>query len=148
MARKDIIVAIKNAVERGYSFEQAKQVLINSGYNIKDINDAYNYLTGGIGEIQENNFQNTIQNNSLVMPIKPINTLQTNNLTPNQNINYDEETVKPIYPPLPIETSGEKKPFPWTVVFLSTLLIILVISLILVLLFKDNIAAFLQNLFK
>ena len=53
MVRLDIVAGLKNAVERGYSLEQARQTLINSGYNLQDIEEASNYLTGGFTNIQQ-----------------------------------------------------------------------------------------------
>ena len=47
MVRMDIVAGLKNAVERGYSLEVAKQTLRNSGYNEQEIQEASNYLTGG-----------------------------------------------------------------------------------------------------
>ncbi len=64
MVRLDIITGLKNAVERGYSLEQAKQTLINSGYNTQEVEEASNYLTGGFTNIQQQvTSQQTIQQN-------------------------------------------------------------------------------------
>ena len=49
MVRSDIVAGIRNALDRGYSIEQAKKVLINSGYEVKEVNEVSDYLTGGTG---------------------------------------------------------------------------------------------------
>ena len=48
MVRQDIVAALKNSIDRGYSLEQSKAVLINSGYSSQDVNEASSYVTGGI----------------------------------------------------------------------------------------------------
>lgn len=123
MVRQDIIAGIKNAVERGYSFEQAKKVLINSGYNINDINETYNYLTGG------------------ALSAENLPAFKTPNIPENTNLNQN-------YPSLPKTPEiKNKKTFPWTVVILSSILILLIICLILVFAFSDKIATFFSNTF-
>ncbi|MFA6023407.1 MAG: hypothetical protein WC781_04950 [Candidatus Pacearchaeota archaeon] len=128
--REDIIVAIKNAVERGYSLEQARQVLVNSGYNIGDINEAYNYLTGG------------------VMP-QPIS-------QPSQNPSIQQSQIPSLpepqiempgnYPPLPVEPVKKKKSSV-VVILLVFILVVLVIGLILTFFFKEQISQFLADTF-
>jgi hypothetical protein len=142
-AREDIIVAIKNAVERGYSLEQAKQVLINSGYNINDINEAYSYITGGASgsSINSINEASNLQDLSALQKSSQIPQLPQIPQPPASN-EYSG------YKPLPSEQQiKQKKPFPWLVILLSGILITLIILLILMIIFKDNIAALIQNWF-
>jgi len=40
MARQDLVAALKNALERGYSIQEAKNSLLNAGYNRTDIEEA------------------------------------------------------------------------------------------------------------
>jgi len=40
MAKQALVAALKNAVERGYSIEEAKKSLLNAGYNTLDIEEA------------------------------------------------------------------------------------------------------------
>ena len=44
--KPEIVEGIKNAVERGSSFEKAKQSFINAGYNLDDVEDSARALTG------------------------------------------------------------------------------------------------------
>lgn len=40
MARQDLIAAIRNALERGESVEDAKKSLVNAGYRISEVDEA------------------------------------------------------------------------------------------------------------
>lgn len=44
MVRQDIVAGLKNAIERGDSLENAKQILVNSGYNGDDVDAAASYV--------------------------------------------------------------------------------------------------------
>ncbi len=62
--RQDIIAGLRNAVERGYSLDQARNTLINSGYNLNDVNESVAYMTGGLagaGQQQQIQPQNSPQ---------------------------------------------------------------------------------------
>ena len=45
--REDIIGAMKNAMDRGATAQQAARSLINSGYPAQEVNEALNFITGG-----------------------------------------------------------------------------------------------------
>jgi len=47
MVREDIVAGLKNAVERGYSLEQAKQSFISAGYSKEEVEEASNFIHGG-----------------------------------------------------------------------------------------------------
>lgn len=51
--KEDIVAGIKNAIERGYSLEQAKTSFINAGYNVRDVEEAASSLTGVITELPQ-----------------------------------------------------------------------------------------------
>lgn len=40
MARQDIIIALRNGIERGETLEEAKQTLLNAGYSSGDVEEA------------------------------------------------------------------------------------------------------------
>ena len=48
MARQDLVMCLKNALERGYDLEKAKKSLTNAGYSKQDIDEAANELSGKI----------------------------------------------------------------------------------------------------
>lgn len=157
MVRADIAISIKNAVERGYSIEQAKQSLMNSGYSMKEVDEAINYLTSGVGEIelpnqdsylpeqisreksqqntQQSNFQNQGQD-KLAQKQQPV---------PVQQINYQNNNQQ-IIPQEQFKIPKQKRSFPWKVVILIFLLLVLVAILVGMILFKDTLIEALQNL--
>ena len=47
MAKQEIITALQNSVERGENLAQAKQILINSGYNTTDVEEASQFVGQG-----------------------------------------------------------------------------------------------------
>lgn len=48
MVNEEIITALKNSVERGESLQTAVNILINSGYNPREIQEASNFIGGTI----------------------------------------------------------------------------------------------------
>jgi hypothetical protein len=48
MANPDLITALQNAIDRGESLEEAVTILINSGYNPKEVQEASHYVGGGV----------------------------------------------------------------------------------------------------
>ncbi len=46
MVKEEVIAGIKNAIERGYTLEQAKQTFINAGYNQNEIESAVASIGG------------------------------------------------------------------------------------------------------
>jgi hypothetical protein len=47
MVNEEILGGLRNALERGYSFEQAVQSFINAGYNPNDVREAAAYMSQG-----------------------------------------------------------------------------------------------------
>jgi len=45
---QDIITALKNGIENGESLQFTKQILINSGYNSRDVEEASKYVGAGV----------------------------------------------------------------------------------------------------
>jgi hypothetical protein len=52
--RQDIVIGIRNALERGYSIQQAKATLVNAGYNHSEVEEVASYLTGGLNTTPQN----------------------------------------------------------------------------------------------
>lgn len=48
MVNEEILGGLRNALERGSSFEQAVQSFINAGYNPDDVREAADYLSRGV----------------------------------------------------------------------------------------------------
>jgi len=153
MVRLDIIAGLKNAVARGYSIEQARTSLLNAGYSIEEINEAINYVTGGV----------TLRD---LMPKTPENSntsaKQEYNINDKKNQTQPQTQQIPPYQNNPnqlrdshiegtnyqkaLERQNNKSNFPWKIILLVLVLIILIGILITFLLFKDNIIGFLESL--
>lgn len=60
MSRQDLIMCLKNALERGSDLEQAKRSLISAGYSPSEVNLAAQELEGKIslkkGEVPKTGF--------------------------------------------------------------------------------------------
>ena len=122
MVRQDIVAAVRNALERGETLEQAKTTLANSGYNQGDILEAANYLTGGLGN-------QPLENHN------PVGTIKTQ---------AAPETVKKIIPMAP---KVKKKSSKGMIILLISIVIILIAILVSAFIFKDSLISFFQNLF-
>ncbi|MEK6891435.1 MAG: hypothetical protein AABX03_04850, partial [Nanoarchaeota archaeon] len=153
--RLDIIAGIKNAVERGYSIDEAKTSLINAGYSVDEINEAVNYVTGGVTlkdiipkSQPQSQTSNAFQINKSSQPLQPSQKEQNETKIDNQQISNQTLQQKP----LTYGTSYEKAmikhkfKFPWKIFFLGGLLIILILILISVIIFRESIISFLETL--
>ncbi|MBS3073059.1 hypothetical protein J4477_04455 [Candidatus Pacearchaeota archaeon] len=145
MVRADIAVSIKNAVERGYSIEQAKQSLVNSGYSIKEVDEAINYLTSGVGEIE-------MPNQANYSPEQKTSEQQNLQQTSNQQIKNQMSQSRAVFDQLNIKQTDQfkipkqKRSFPWKIIILVILLLILSGVLVGMVLFRDVIIETLQKL--
>lgn len=120
MVRQDIITAIKNSVDRGSDLSKTAQIMINSGYNVKDIIEAIEYIAGGISkELREaiiqqafqmqNQAKQTIQetpkSQEFFEPnfqrVGPQNLKQRENIQQKQKISQRSNLQKPVYKSLP-----------------------------------------------
>jgi len=119
MARQDLVASIRNAVERGYSLEQARQSLINSGYS-EEVNNAVNYLTSGFGELE---------------PANPYDQLPETSTS--------QETEQKIK----IEKPKKRSQFSWKLLSIIIFLLIIVGFLIFIILARENFISFFENLF-
>ncbi len=62
MVNEEIITALKNAVERGEDLQTAVMILINSGYNSREVQEASNFIGGATTHLE------TRSNEHLLMP--------------------------------------------------------------------------------
>ena len=140
MTKEEIAGGLKNAMERGYSLEQAVQSFINSGYNPDEVREAANLITqGGVSQL-----------------IQPAVTAQA--ISSQQTPLFTEEGVpQPPQPPqLPQEaqvpvaviTAQEAKPKKkWLVITLVVLLAVLAGSIIAITIFRDQIIKLISGIF-
>jgi len=129
MVRQDIVAGIKNAIERGYSMEQAKQTMLNSGYKTGDINEAASYLTGGLGTQIVQNVETKQQYENPSQQMQQSQEQQVQQL-PTQN--HDEEPKK--------KSSG-------MIILLVILLLSLVGILAISIFFREDLISFFSGLF-
>jgi len=76
MVNEDIITSLRNAVNRGESLESAMNVMISSGYNQKDVQEAASFVGGGVlSQMQTNPDEQLTMPSSKTLFGKPIKQL-------------------------------------------------------------------------
>lgn len=129
MVRQDIVAGLRNAVERGQSLEDAKETLIYAGYSEDEVEKAALFLTGGFNSTPEK-IANFITGNSQ-----------------EQKEDYDQEDYQEpqrqspqqrTYQKLPQDPQLPKKSFPWAIVILVFILLLLVSGLVLSIIFRNQ----------
>lgn len=139
MVRSDLVVALTNALERGYTLETAAKVLANSGYSPNDINDAVNFINSGLSPIAIS--QTQPQPRNLTQPLTQSQTLPTQ--TPPQLLAQPQPQTQPL-PQMP--NAVQKKESSILLFLLVGVFVFLIIALLLVLIFQESIAGFIKNI--
>jgi hypothetical protein len=130
MIKEEITSGLRQAIERGYSLEQAKQSFINAGYNSKDIEDSASSLGGLLTSMPEIAYpQRQQEEKSQEIQNKQI---------PQINIQTQQ---------LPQFPQPKKSKLKIIIIILVILLLILIAAFISSLLFKDKIIEFLKGIF-
>jgi FtsZ-interacting cell division protein ZipA len=129
MVNENIVTALQNSITKGEPLDQAKQVMINSGYDQNEVEEASHYIGGNITQNNQPkpdeqltmpqhkrptnnqpfqaNFQNQqtpnnqMQQQNQLQPTIPTQANQQNNLSPqNQQLRQNQPTSQPqIYQP-------------------------------------------------
>jgi len=69
MVKEDIVTSLKNAIDRGESLQSAINVMINSGYNSKDVQEASKFVGGAIQNLQPKSEEHlTMPNQKNILP--------------------------------------------------------------------------------
>src|SRR3989338_1452365 len=133
MVNEDIITALKNGIERGESMQEITQVLISSGYNPGEVEEASNFISkGGIS------LQQIKPEEHLAMPEQkkifkaPISQQQE------QAIQKIKPVSKPQIQKQAVKEASEKESYLKEIILIIILLILSGI-LILTIVFKDKI---------
>ena len=139
---EDIITALNNSIQRGENLTKAINILINSGYNPKDVEEASKYIGGGITQ--------TLQvkpDEHLTMPEKKgFFTKKTPKLTPSNQQTQAKEIKQPLNTQQLPSTKPTKKTDLWIKeVILFAVLIILIGILVGTIFFKDTLISFISN---
>ena len=166
----DLVWGLRNAVERGFTLEQAAKSYIASGYSELEVNEAVQLITSGSGSLMTNPQKTTgpanknADENKMQLdiskiprnapsPVIPKSPLQIGN-APSQIVS-EQKQYAPIIPSSPIYTppvSKEAEPNPErqkkrkaAIIILSILLFILLAGLIGVFYFSDEILNYLSS---
>jgi hypothetical protein len=124
MIREELVIALKNALERGEDINRAMQTLISSGYDAQEVKEASQYT-----------------NNNVINEIVPIQSLPKINLKPIsiqppiQN-KIEAPEAQQTYKKLPVQTQSiatpeptEKRKIPRTLIWLIVIVIVLIMGL-------------------
>lgn len=134
--RPEIIAGLRNAVERGYSLNQAVQSFINSGYNRQDVLDSARNLNEAVisripitpPEVKQPERPETIS---------ALHSFQTQQLIKQPISNITVQAQKP--------KTERKSKIGW-IILLSGLLLILVVFLLIFIFAKEQILDFFSKL--
>ena len=152
MVRMDLVASLKNALDRGYTLEQAKQSLINSGYGSGEIDTAANYLTGGFGTTPQTIAQTFQQEPNYPGQDQPISEQDQikQAVNPAEMQQFQQPNQPQSFPaqqhPAHEQLKKPEKPFPWTLVLLLIVLFVLIGGLVGVVIFREAIIEFFQTL--
>jgi hypothetical protein len=125
----ELVAGIKNAMERGYSAEQAAQSFTNAGYNPAEVREAVNILTRGATAIVENTPSGP------AIKQKPVQQKQQSSMeTGQQALQQNPLVNKPAHP-------GRRK----LIIALVILLIILIGGLITLIVLRDTLLSLLSG---
>jgi hypothetical protein len=140
---EDIITALKNGISRGEPLDHSKKILINSGYNSREVEEASKYVSSGVTSTLE-----IKPEEHLIMPekkslFKKTPSTKPSKVPPNQEIHQikKEVTQRPEIHQLPPIIHSQKKPKKsyWIKeIILLIILIILLGALGASILFKDK----------
>ncbi len=176
MVRQDIVAALKNAVERGYPIERAGQTLINSGYNAQEVQDGINYLMGGIGGMPQQNqeYYEPPQADNIPQPSQHEGQgsqmqgqnqegqmdSQTNQMQGGQNMNQEYQEFQQNRGARGFgnymdnqqeqkekEVGKKRKGLIWKIALLGVGLVVLIGVLVMLVLYRESVIDFFQNLF-
>ena len=114
MARPDLISALKNALERGESIQQAKLSLISSGYLQSEVEEAALALTQG-------SIRQKAELENLTAPARPLRPLFPSKPVPPKLQIAETESPVESEMPKPIKPA-KKKGVPWFIILLLILL--------------------------
>mgnify|MGYP001619147874 CR=1 FL=1 len=129
--REDILGMLKNAIEHGGDPSRVAQSLINSGYELKDVKEALDYV---------------LSTNPSLMRKTTTQINQQNPISQVQNQSSNEMLIPPKYI-APLPKLNDLKPLPsqktnplgkGKIIVMVAILILLIVSLIFVIFFKDE----------
>ncbi|MAG02259.1 hypothetical protein CMI42_02885 [Candidatus Pacearchaeota archaeon] len=146
MINENIVTSLRNAVNKGESIESAKQIMLNSGYNPEEVEEASHFM-GGVSQSL-----NVRPEEQLTMPGKKgVLDKQANNGVRSQNIRLpsqlenQQQVVQPlnqastVNPAVPVKKKSHK-----TEIILGFVLVVLIVILIFSYIFRNSILGLLS----
>lgn len=146
MVRQDIIAGLRNAVQRGFTMQQAMQSYINAGYNAQEVQQAAAHLSKGQAPpIQQKGAPVAQQAQQLIQPTtQPTQQMQmTQQPQPGPQPPSGSQQVKPLKDK---KKPPKKKGHKGLIITLIIILVLLIAGVSLAILFKDNIITFINDL--
>lgn len=156
--RDDIVGMLKNAIDHGGNPQKIAQSLINSGYPIKDVKEAYDYVISNNPSLQAQQAQQVNQQTPQIQissqsqqitqqPTKveqPVQKVQMSSMKSMPQVPQYKTSSPPLPPvqfvrPKPLPSQKTSPSVNGKIIFLIFILLLLVISLISVIIFKDDI---------
>ena len=158
--REDIIGMLKNAIDHGGNPLKIAQSLINSGYPMKDVREAYDYVVQNLpkatfdgnkslNKIDKNQSNNKISNDSQnkspgTIQVNSYNSQETNQqVNKNYPNNYSKistkDSMSELKPLKPLPSARTNPSGTGKIIVMVIILLILVLSLVTVIIFKDKI---------
>ena len=158
---EEILAGIKNAIERGYSLEQAVQSFINAGYNAMEVRNIAETFSTGASTLTLNNAPGKKQVISDQSTNKIFNTEGENNNAPSNSQNNEKSVILPnrdiptqtqqvdLSPRTKDNVAGyipKKKRDIGLIIIMSSFLLLLVAGLIFVLINRDSVMNYINGL--
>lgn len=156
--RDDIVGMLKNAIDHGGNPQKIAQSLINSGYPIKDVKEAYDYVVSNNPSLQAQQAQQVNQQTPQIQissqsqqitqqPTKveqPVQKVQMSSMQSMPQVPQYKTPSTPLPPaqfvrPKPLPAQKTNPPGNGKLIFLIFTLLLLILSLISVIIFKDDI---------
>lgn len=133
MLNEDIVTALKNAVDRGESLDSAIQMMINSGYESKEVQEASHFISRGVSTVFEPKYDEHLtmpQHKGTYLNNKP------KQIQPFQSVQQSMQQ-----PVINVKEPAKKSSYLLEILLLIVLLV-LVGALIAIFIYKDEILKF------
>jgi hypothetical protein len=153
MVNEEILTALRNAVDRGESLEQAVRIMINSKYNPAEVREAANYVSSGaLQSLQpkpDEEFTMPTEKQGLFSRMfrrkkKPMQQEELSETPTQETTEQEMEEVSVHELPEPVVSEKPKKRSYFKEILLLILLMILAGLFVAVIIFRNQILGFLS----
>ena len=149
--REDIFGGLRNALDRGFSLDQAIQSFVNSGYPLQEVQEAAQALTSPSSLHHSQIVQPQTQAQRALIPIntRPLQTSQTPQTMQNPQstlpLNISKNTSQQLPTSFEIRRRNPSL-FSWTIILLIIILLLSMGSFIATLLYREQISSYIGTL--